>query len=64
MICPVHHCELAECRMWAEIAQFPMTCGRPKFLTGTVTVIDVHHYQERILHAMFGLPKTLYGVYE
>jgi hypothetical protein len=26
MTCSIHHCELAECRMWAEIAQLPMTC--------------------------------------
>jgi hypothetical protein len=54
MTCPVHYCELAECRMWAEIAQLPMRCGMPKLPMGLVTSVDIQQCQERILHEMFG----------
>lgn len=63
-MCPVHRCELAECRMWAEIARLPMQCGMPKLLMGSVTTVDIQHYQERILSEMFGLRSALHGVYE
>ena len=68
MTCPVHRCELAECAMWAEVAQLPMKCKPLVFTVPGRVEIEMlpsdNPYFMAFKASFIGLPNNIYGAYE